>query len=396
MGIVRDLRSCEFEVSKIESIGLPYVVICFLGENFIPETPDGILTQPKEFSKLKISFNKALISGKIKPNNVNWFAQGKIAYAIVSGLDEPQVNSLMESCSANIKKTISYTVTMASGKIIHDVHNLEDGIRSCLSFAEYARFVQNKFDIINHLVVKEIQENIFKQYPFFEIENYERSLINAVFQGDFIVAKVITNHFFISHLMRDIETFKRLRENIYNILRFAVALTFKSPYMFYVKDDIKEAIWQRVLKSEKLEDMQHVINDFYDLLYDCAKPMKNFNTQLLKIQPIIDYIKENYSNPLICENQICEKFNISVSHLSRIFKEQSGMSFAAYIQALRIEKAKHLIITTGDSMDTIAKNIGYSSNESMYKMFKRIEGISPSQFKRNYFKIVYDKSTPNA
>jgi YesN/AraC family two-component response regulator len=95
---------------------------------------------------------------------------------------------------------------------------------------------------------------------------------------------------------------------------------------------------------------------------------------------------------MICEIQICEKFDISISYLSHTLKKYIGMGFTAYIQALRIKRAKYLINTTNDSMNAIAKSIGYSGGETLLKLFRRIEGISPSQYRRNCLKIMHDKS----
>jgi YesN/AraC family two-component response regulator len=280
-------------------------------------------------------------------------------------------------------------VTIAGGKMFCDSEDFEPAVISALNYADYVRFLHNKQDIINPVIQKRLQEELLKQYPFFEIDNYERTLIRAVFNGDFIQAKVITNYFLIAHLMRDLKEFNEVHTNIYNILRLVLALITKNP--FKIKDTRYEDLWIRLLKAESLEAMQSEITIFYNLIVEYAKSMKEFSLRSVKIQAILDYIKENYSNRLISETQICEKFNISVSCISHIFKEQVGMSFSSYIQTLRIEKVKHLLTTTDDTMNTIAQKIGYSSSDAMLKMFRRLEGLSPSQFKKDFFRVLHDK-----
>jgi two-component system response regulator YesN len=102
-------------------------------------------------------------------------------------------------------------------------------------------------------------------------------------------------------------------------------------------------------------------------------------------------MRENFNDPMISETQVCEKFNISVSNLSHFFKEQMGIGFASYLQTLRIEKAKQLLTSSNNSIDVIAKEIGYSSGESLLKLFKRMEGMSPSQYRRNVANAVLPK-----
>jgi AraC-like DNA-binding protein len=334
----------------------------------------------------------ALQAVKINPQDTYWFVQEKIVFVIVRKLDKARIHPLLEQCSVNLKNALPCQLTITSGEIIHNIQELKYGISSALGYAEYAHFLDNNLNIMDNIVKQKLLEGILAQFPFFELENYERTLISAIFQGDFMRAQVITNYYLVSHLIRDIETFSTTRTNIYQMLRLVLALAAKNPYQVHINDNRYNNIRQRILNCAKLKDMRAAISDFYILIDDFIKPMKDFNVHLRKIQTIVDYIKNNYSNPQICENQICEKFNISISHLSHAFKKCMGMNFTAYIQTLRINRAKHLINTTNDSMNTIAKNIGYSSGETMLKLFKRIEGISPSQYKRNYLKVTNDKS----
>jgi YesN/AraC family two-component response regulator len=370
---------------------MKYVVISFLGNAFIPETPKPILEDENEKSCLIHEFNKALNNFKLKLSNTCWFVKEKVQYVVVCNLRESQIHSLLKQCSKNIKETIICPITIAAGEIINGINDLKWGINSALNYAEYARFIGSKFDIIDHFIMEKLQEELLKQNPSFEMENYERALISSIFKGDFTQAKVVTHYFMISHLLRDIKIFSTIRQNMYNILRLNLALMVKNPRKLHTKDKRFTDIFDSVLEIENLNDMQAAINTFYNLTSDFVKTMKEFSIGHSKVQPIINYIKDNYSNPLICENQVCEKFGISTSYLSHIFKAQTGMSFTVYIQTLRVEKAKHLIINTDDSMNIIARKIGYSSGESMLKMFKRILGLSPSQFKKNYYRMIYDK-----
>ena len=60
------------------------------------------------------------------------------------------------------------------------------------------------------------------------------------------------------------------------------------------------------------------------------------------------------------------------------FKEQVGMSPMEYLTSIRLDKAKWLIINSSLSIKEISNIIGYDDPLSFSKLFKRVEGISPT------------------
>jgi len=360
-------------------------VIGFLGENFTPKTPEPIITQQKLNAKFKKAFYEAATIINKEPIDAYFFIQDKILFVIVKGMKKKLIYPLLEQCVINFSK-IPYIITITCGETIYNIHDLKYGINSTLNYAEYARFLEYKHKIIANIVVKRLQKEIIKLYPNFEMENYERALLDAIFHGNIKQAEEVTNHFLISIIMRNVDIFISVKDKIYYFFRFALALCVKNPWKTHIKDKRLEKTWNRIFECKTLKDMQGVIRDFFCLLGMILMPIHELNTDKRLLQQITDHIKANYSNPLISQVQICEIFNISVSFLTHIFKRHVGMSFSAYIQILRIDEAKQLIISTNESMNTIAKKVGYSNGNSMLKLFKRIEGLSPTQYKKNIMK----------
>lgn len=73
------------------------------------------------------------------------------------------------------------------------------------------------------------------------------------------------------------------------------------------------------------------------------------------------------------------KAGASTRTLARLFKKETGMSFSLWRQQLRILKAIELL-AIGDSVTTIALNLGYQSPSAFISMFKRVVGITPGKF----------------
>lgn len=93
------------------------------------------------------------------------------------------------------------------------------------------------------------------------------------------------------------------------------------------------------------------------------------------------YVKEHYSEASLSVGELADRFYFSLSHFSRIFKQEVGTGVFEYIQSVRIEKAKE-ILAAGTSTEETAKDVGFLDRGPFIKAFKKIEGITPSQYRR--------------
>jgi AraC-like DNA-binding protein len=386
---LRDDRNLDAFLQHLEYFkDIQCIAISFLDENFMPETPGPILCDPQEYSKLKRTVNNMLCGFGIKPGDTCWITREKLETVIINKLKKEQVHSLMKQLSFELSRGFSFSTTIACGEFISDVHDINYAYTSSLGNADYARLLKNDLRFIDQEIKAELWRELSKKYPDYGLENYHRALVNAIFQGDFTWAEMIINYYIIAHFNYQILDFMLLRDRLHhNILHLVLSLVVKNVHVFHSKDMRFYEVWERIKKSIRLEELQAAVNDFFILISDLIKPMKEYGIRQRKIQPIIDYIRENFTDPLISETQVCEKFNMSVSYLSHAFKEQMGMGFSFYLQTLRIEKAKQLMTSSNDSVDVIARKIGYSSGESLLKLFKRIEKINPSQYRNCYFML---------
>ena len=83
-------------------------------------------------------------------------------------------------------------------------------------------------------------------------------------------------------------------------------------------------------------------------------------------------------------SSVAERFYISPSYLSTFFKENTGDTFLNYLTHYRIDKAKELLRTTNISVTDIAAQVGYASSNNFARIFKKIEQITPSQYRDNF------------
>ena len=106
---------------------------------------------------------------------------------------------------------------------------------------------------------------------------------------------------------------------------------------------------------------------------------KSFTAQDYK--QVLDYIAVNYGNNILLED-IAEQANLSPSHFSRLFKQTIGQSPYQFLMTYRIEQAKKMLDNPQTLMIDIAMNCGFSDQAHFSRVFKKIEGITPKQYRR--------------
>ncbi|WP_281990033.1 AraC family transcriptional regulator [Aquimarina aggregata] len=101
-----------------------------------------------------------------------------------------------------------------------------------------------------------------------------------------------------------------------------------------------------------------------------------------RINIILRFIDNNLDNQLSLE-KIAEKASYSPFHFHRIFKAITGEPLNAYIIRKRIEKTAGILIRQkGASVSELSLQYGFSSNSSFTRAFKKVYGISPSEFRK--------------
>ncbi len=96
----------------------------------------------------------------------------------------------------------------------------------------------------------------------------------------------------------------------------------------------------------------------------------------------VDYIDEYYMNDISLQ-QLTDISGVSLQHFCRCFKAQMGMRPVEYIALRRIAQSKYLLLNTDNSIDEIAKQVGYSGATYFGMVFRKYEGISPSSFRKS-------------
>lgn len=96
---------------------------------------------------------------------------------------------------------------------------------------------------------------------------------------------------------------------------------------------------------------------------------------------IQDYILKNYRNNITLQ-ETARVLNYSEVYFCRLFKQYFGHGFSKYITMLKIDEAKHLLTNQDVTISSVAIAVGYSNSDYFSKVFKRITGKLPSEYRR--------------
>ena len=87
-------------------------------------------------------------------------------------------------------------------------------------------------------------------------------------------------------------------------------------------------------------------------------------------------------------NDILHRFFIGtmvlIVYLSQLFKNEIGVNFLSYLTGIRMEKAKKLLLSSALSVAEVAEQSGYADYRVFTKVFKKAEGCTPSQLRRDF------------
>ena len=207
----------------------------------------------------------------------------------------------------------------------------------------------------------------------------ERELISKVKIGDRTGAKEILNLILgtiLFHNPGDLGVLKaRMLELVSILSRAAVEGGVKIDVML----ERNLAYVNKVMQIENQEDLcawiTTALNEFIELVYSSQDARK-----VTQITPAVNYIDANYDKPITLA-EIARVSHLSASRLAHVFKEQMGITIIEYLTSVRIERAKALLIGTGQNCTEICFQIGYNNQSYFTRTFKELVGMPPREFR---------------
>ncbi len=226
--------------------------------------------------------------------------------------------------------------------------------------------------------IAEYQIGFEDKYTFYFPDVAQEKLENGIYSGD---NEIVGN---ILKILEE-ENFKNRRLSRNSVIKLNTGVTNFLMTFEAQEANISDSIMklnQLILEPKKFSGylyftvLKEICNDL------CNKVRKEKGIQRNKlIEDIQNYIKENYQNANLGLATISIKFGISEGYVSTLFKEQTEINFAEYVESIRLKKARTLLKESNHTIEEIAAMVGYNSVHSFRRAFKRVHGMSPRDYR---------------
>lgn len=151
----------------------------------------------------------------------------------------------------------------------------------------------------------------------------------------------------------------------------------------YCREALRLQITDYILKPVNCEEFGSCIDRLKISLYNNEVKEKPVVKKERVITGITKYMQEHLSED-VSLHILSEEFHLNSQYISQLFKNEIGVNFLTYLTNIRMEHAKKLLLSTSLSIAEVSEQSGYGDYRVFTKVFKKSEGITPSQYRRDF------------
>lgn len=138
-------------------------------------------------------------------------------------------------------------------------------------------------------------------------------------------------------------------------------------------------VYAAISSFDTILEIEEYLIEFFDETLSYLNRREN-QSEPSQQDNILNYLREHYHEDIMFED-VAEKIGVSYSHMRKLVREVTGKSVSDYVNALRVNEAKRLLRETSLSVAQIAEEAGYRNVQSLNRFFRKIEGMSPSEYR---------------
>lgn len=151
----------------------------------------------------------------------------------------------------------------------------------------------------------------------------------------------------------------------------------------YCREALRLQITDYILKPVNYEEFGACIDNLKISLFERRITKEPEEQEERTITLLTRYLQEHMAEELSL-SVLAEQFYLNPQYISQLFKNEIGVGFLTYLTNIRMEKAKKLLLSKSYSIAEVAEQSGYGAYRVFTKVFKKTEGITPSQYRRDF------------
>lgn len=276
------------------------------------------------------------------------------------------ISGIAERCCSGIRKITDAPFSVGTCSSIQDVHNAivsaEIAMQSC--FSEPERHLRSFEDTA---VV-----------PYRDFLQHENRIRDALFGGGSGLADGVDE-------MLQALSDEQVRSNICSVLICRMYLSVRTDLNNAGYEELLEQIptyrsfETRMRNFHAFESMSSYVRSVFREIGRCIAANQDNDCRRL-IQKAIRYINKNYARDISLSN-IADYCSMNPSYFSQLFKSETGTTYMSYLTNTRIERAKHLLLSTPLKVYLVGQQVGYPDSKYFNRIFRQITGVTPNEFR---------------
>lgn len=151
----------------------------------------------------------------------------------------------------------------------------------------------------------------------------------------------------------------------------------------YCREALRLQITDYMLKPVNYDEFGKCIDNLRISMFESRTRKGDPDMEEQPMLGIVRYMQEHLSEE-ISLTVLAEEFHLSAQYISQLFKNEIGVNFLTYLTSIRMEQARKLLLSTSLSIAEISEKTGYSDYRVFTKVFRKIEGVTPSQYRQNF------------
>jgi len=280
------------------------------------------------------------------------------------------LNSVLQQIQSSVQSYLNLSITITISDVEDDIQRIAFLYGQVMEVSFY-RLFKGRGSILSKESLTQRSSNEYI-YP----EHLEKKLTESLKAGKLDEAnkafKDIIDETANDSVVEINMTINRVIFTLYNMMR-AISLSV-------VVDSHK--LYDTMNRVETTQELHEHFQRIFEEIVQRIDEKKNSRHDEL-IQQMNHIIQEDFTNPDLSINSIAQAVDMSPVYVGRLYKQYTLSTIGDYIAEVRINHAKSLLVENKLPIAAIAEQIGFVNSSYFYKVFKKLTGVTPNEYKKN-------------
>lgn len=295
-----------------------------------------------------------------------------VIFYVNDNFSDTDIKAVLVKCTECINKFLGTNVFITVGSFEESVRNIHTSYSGAKSIQPY-RLIMPENCIMYYDTIAANMSSATKSYTQIDYKSLNDCILSKDISG---FQEIIDRLFIDIQNKKDLDPSSVYDFVIHIFINIYSTLSTLNPILKKYLDDNSQ-VYENLFKNASMKQIKSWLLRVISKSIDIIKAEEESMSPI--INKIVKYLQENYTEDINLKS-VASKFNINPVYLGRLFKNETGELFNIYLNRVRIEKAKELLLTSNLKANEISRLVGYSNINYFYTLFKKYTGVSSSDY----------------